>query len=46
MLLLGTSEMLGQLVNTFTGDDEYSCHYRENFLQQVQMQLRQKPKGF
>ena len=35
--------MLGLFVNNLTADDEYSPHNRDNFLQQIQMPLSQKP---
>ena len=38
--------MLGQFVNSLTADDKYSRQNRENFLQEIQMQLSQKPKTF
>ena len=45
-LLLVTSEMLGRFVNTLTENDKYSRQNRENFPQQIQMILSQKPKAF
>ena len=45
-MLLVRSEISRQFVSTLTADDEYSRHYKENFQQQVQMQLSQKPKTF
>ena len=38
--------MLGLFVNTMTPDDKYSQLNRENFTQQIQMQLSQKTKNF
>ena len=46
MLLLVTSEILGLFVKTLTADDKYSRHNRENFAQQIQMQLFPKQKTF
>ena len=45
-LLLVTCEMLGLFVNSLTADNKYSRHSRENFPQQIQMQLSQKQKNF
>ena len=45
-LLLVRSEILGLFVNTFTAEENYSCHNRENFPQQFQMISSQKPKTF
>ena len=39
-------EILGLLVNTLTGDDEYSRHNRKNLALAIQMQLSKKPKTF
>ena len=33
-------------VNALTADDMYSCLNRENFPEQIQMQLFQKPRTF
>ena len=38
--------MLGVFVNTLPADEKSSCHNMENFLQQIQMQVSQKPKTF
>ena len=38
--------MPGLFVNTLTVDDKYSCRNRQNFPQQFQMQLFQKPNNF
>ena len=46
MLLLVTSEMVRLFVNTLTTNEKYSRHNRENFRQQIQVQLSQKPKTF
>ena len=43
-MLLIKYQTVGLFVNTLTADDKYSHHSRENFLQQIQMQLSQKPK--
>ena len=32
--------------NTLIADDKYSCRYMQNFLQQFQTALSQKPKTF
>ena len=40
------SKMLELFLDTFTADDKYSRHHRENFRQQIQMHLPQKPKTF
>ena len=39
-------EILGLFINILTSAGKYSHHNRENFLQQIQMQLSQKPKNF
>ena len=44
--LLVRSEILGLFINTLTSDDKYSRHDRENFPQQIQMQLSQKLQNF
>ena len=44
MILLVISEMLWLFVNTLVANDKYSRHNRENFPQQIQMQLSQKRK--
>ena len=38
--------MSGLFVNTLTADDRYSPQNSENFAQQIQMKLSQKPKTF
>ena len=38
--------MLGLLLNIFTADDKYSPLNRDNFTQQIHMQLSQKRKTF
>ena len=38
--------MLGLFVNILNADDNYCRYNRENFPQQIQMQLSQKPKTF
>ena len=45
-LLLATSKMLGSFFNNLTDDGEYFRHNRENFRQQIQMLLSQKPNTF
>ena len=45
-LLLVTSKMLGLFANVFPADDKYSRDNKENFLQQIQIILSQKPKTF
>ena len=45
-LLLVRSEILRLFVNTFTANDKDSRHNKENFSQQIQMILSQKPKLF
>ena len=40
------SKILRVFANTLTADDKYSCRYMQNFLQQFQMPLCQKPKTF
>ena len=45
-LLLVRSEILGPFVNTLTADVKYSRHDRENFPQQMQMQISQKRNTF
>ena len=45
-LLLVRSEILGVFVNTLISDGKYTCHIRENFPQEIQMQVSQKPKAF
>ena len=40
-----TSELLGQFVNSLTGDYKYSRQNRENFSQQVPMQISLKLKN-
>ena len=42
----GTMEMSWLFVNTFTLDDKYSPLNRDNFKQQIHMQLSKKPKTF
>ena len=44
--LLVRPEILGLFVNTLTADGKYSHNNRENFPQQIQMQLSQKAKLF
>ena len=44
MFVLVRSELLGQFVNTLTADYKYSCQNRENFWQQVLMQISLKLK--
>ena len=44
--ILVRSDKLGLFVNTLTADDKYTPHNSENFLQQIQMILTQKPKFF
>ena len=43
--LLVIAEISGLFANTFTVDDKYSLHNRENLPKQNQMQLSQKPKS-
>ena len=38
--------MLGLFVNSLPADDKYSRHNSENFPQQIEMQVFQKPKTF
>ena len=45
-LLLARSEILGPIVNILTSDGKYSCQKRENFRQQIEMQLPEKPETF
>ena len=45
-LLLGISEILRLFFNILTAEEKHSRHNIENFLQQIQMQLSQKPKDF
>ena len=42
MSLLVRSEILQLFVNTLLDEDKYSCHNKENFAQQIQMQLSKK----
>ena len=44
--MLVLSKILGLFVNTLTGDGKYSLLYRDNFTQQIQILLSQKPKTF
>ena len=46
MSLLRRSEVLGMMITTLTANDMYSCHYRENFAQPIQMQFPKKIKIF
>ena len=45
-MLLVTSEMLGLFLKILSDDYRYSRHNREDFQQEIQMQLSQKPKCF
>ena len=45
-LVLVTSDVLGQLVNTLTVDCKHSAYNRENLPQQVQTQISQERKTF
>ena len=45
-LLLFRFEVLGLILNTMTTGDNISHRNRDNFAQQIQMQLSQKPKSF
>ena len=45
-MLVVILEILGLFVNTFADDEVYLPQNRENVLQQIQMQLSQKPKIF
>ena len=40
------SKILRLFTNTLTADDKYSCHNRQNFLQQLKTLLSQKRKTF
>ena len=46
MLVVVTSELLGQFVNTLTADYKYSRWNMENLWQQVSRQISRKPKTF
>ena len=46
MSLLIRSEILKLFANALTANDKYPHCYRENFVQQFQMQLTKKPKAF
>ena len=45
-LMLVICKMLWLFVNTFTADDKYSPLNRDNFTQEINMQLSQKRKSF
>ena len=44
--MLVLCKILGLFVNTLTEDGKYSLLYRDNFTQQIQILLSQKPKTF
>ena len=44
MFFLVTSGILGVFFKRMTADDKYSHHFRENFVQPIQMLLSKKPK--
>ena len=46
MLFLLRAEILGLFVNSLTPDDKDSLPHRNNFPQQIEIQLYQKPKTF
>ena len=45
-MLLVRCEILERFLNTMTTDDNISCGNRNNFAQQIQMQLSQQSKRF
>ena len=45
-IFLVKSKVVRLSLNTSTADDKYSCHSRENFPQQIRMQLFKNQKRF
>ena len=46
VIYIARCQSLGPLDNTFTPDEEYSCHNKENLQLPIQMPLSKKPNAF